>query len=438
MIFTAHQRPDTAQEFYRDIKSRARGLGRDPAHVLVMPGVSPFVGRTEADARAKYDRLTSLILAEDGIALLNGLTGGTLDLTGHDLDGPLPPAPPTEGMKSRHAQIRQIADENYFSICKLYQWVASARGHFTVIGTPRNYRRYPARMVRERSRRWLQHPAAVAADGFDRFCRSGDPRPATSWAVPHRLRGQDPARKPWLAGPDQPLGCDPSGACGGVSHDLQSLDPPLRGPVQVPSGAALPRRRATAARRLVARYGLLLAFLLLWQTASSLAWVNPTIFPPLDAIVGALWNALADGSLLDDSAISLQRAGIALVAAVGLGIPLGLLMGQIPVVERALGPILQLFRQTSALHPVFILLLLGLGETSKVFVIFWATLFPILLATIGSVKAVDRKLLEMARSFGAGQLAVFGRVILPAALPAIFVGLRLSACPCRPPPHSCC
>ena len=136
VIFTAHQKLDTAQEFYRDIKSRARGLGRNPDHILVMPGVSPFVGRTEAEARAKYDRLTSLILEEDGIALIKGLTGGTLDLTGVDLDGPLPPVEPTEGMKSRQALIRQIADENGFTIRQLYQHVASARGHFTVVGTP--------------------------------------------------------------------------------------------------------------------------------------------------------------------------------------------------------------------------------------------------------------------------------------------------------------
>jgi len=135
VIFTAHQRLDTAQEFYRDIKSRAAALGRDPAHILVMPGVSPFVGRTEAEAREKYDRLTALIQPEDGVALLNQLTGGTLDLRGYDLDGPLPPAPPTEGMKSRQALIRQIADENGFSIRQLYQWVASARGHFTVVGS---------------------------------------------------------------------------------------------------------------------------------------------------------------------------------------------------------------------------------------------------------------------------------------------------------------
>ncbi len=85
VIFTAHQKLDTAQEFYRDIKARARGLGRNPDHILIMPGVSPFVGRTEAEAREKYDRLTSLILEEDGIALIKGLTGGTLDLTGWTL-----------------------------------------------------------------------------------------------------------------------------------------------------------------------------------------------------------------------------------------------------------------------------------------------------------------------------------------------------------------
>ncbi len=136
VIFTAHQKLDTAQEFYRDIKARARGLGRNPDHILIMPGVSPFIGRTEAEAREKYDRLTGLILEEDGIALIKGLTGGTLDLTGTDLDGPLPPVAPTEGMKSRQALIRQIADENGFTIRQLYQHVASARGHFTVVGTP--------------------------------------------------------------------------------------------------------------------------------------------------------------------------------------------------------------------------------------------------------------------------------------------------------------
>ncbi len=177
-----------------------------------------------------------------------------------------------------------------------------------------------------------------------------------------------------------------------------------------------------------ARYGLVIAFLVIWQASAKLGWVNASVFPPLDEILSALWNALASGAILDDIAISLQRSGIAFVAAVGLGIPLGLFMGQVRAVERALDPLLQFFRQTSALalYPVFILLL-GLGEASKVFVIFWATLFPILLSTIGGVKEVDKKLIEMARTYGAGSLQIFRRVVLPASVPSIFVGLRLSA-----------
>ena len=156
VIFTAHQHIETAQEFYRDIKSRARGLGRNPDHVLIMPGVSPFVGRTLDEAKEKYERLTSLILEEDGLALIKGLTGGELDLTGADLDGPLPPAPPTEGMKSRQTLIRQIADENNFTIRQLYQWVASARGHFTIVGTPAT--------IADTLQEWFENEAA---DGFN-------------------------------------------------------------------------------------------------------------------------------------------------------------------------------------------------------------------------------------------------------------------------------
>lgn len=203
---------------------------------------------------------------------------------------------------------------------------------------------------------------------------------------------------------------------------------PRAGPAKAAPGAALWRRGGEIGRDAVARYAVIFVFLALWQAAATLAWVNPSILPPLDVIVVAVWKALASGRLVGDIAISLQRSGIAFGAAVVIGIPLGLLMGQIRSVERALDPILQLFRQTSALaiYPVFILFL-GLGETSKVAVIFWATLFPLLVATIGGVKEVDGKLIEMARTFGGTQLTVFRRVVLPASVPAIFVGLRLSA-----------
>lgn len=193
-------------------------------------------------------------------------------------------------------------------------------------------------------------------------------------------------------------------------------------------GAEVVRWSGRATADFLSRYGLLLGFLALWQVASVAGWLNPAVFPPLDAIFAALWKGLAGGSLLDDIAISLQRSGTAFAAAVIVAIPLGLFMGQVRAVEKALDPILQVFRQTSALalYPVFILLL-GLGEASKVFVIFWATLFPLLLNTIGGVKEVDPKLIEMARVYGASRLTVFRRVVLPGAVPSIFVGLRLSA-----------
>jgi sulfonate transport system permease protein len=196
-------------------------------------------------------------------------------------------------------------------------------------------------------------------------------------------------------------------------------------PLQSPELLARATRAGKAAAR---RWGVLLAFLALWQLASTLGLVNAAIFPPLTEILAALWTALASGKLLPDIAISLQRSGLAFGFAVALGVPLGLVMGRFRAIETALDPILQLFRQTSALalYPVFILFL-GLGETSKVFVIFWATLFPILLATISGVKSVDPKLIEMARIYGASGLTTFARVILPAAVPQIFVGLRLSA-----------
>lgn len=211
---------------------------------------------------------------------------------------------------------------------------------------------------------------------------------------------------------------------------LQSTDSPVLAPRlrrAIPPRAML-ARTGKGARALLARYGLLAGFLALWQAGSTSGWINATVFPPLDLIVAALWTGVTSGALIDDIAISLQRSGLAFGGAVALGIPLGLFMGQTRAVERALDPILQFFRQTSALalYPVFILLL-GLGEASKVFVIFWATLFPVLLATIGGVKEVDRKLIEMARTYGASRTTVFARVVLPASVPSIFVGLRLSA-----------
>ena len=185
---------------------------------------------------------------------------------------------------------------------------------------------------------------------------------------------------------------------------------------------------ATAAVKWSRRYGAVVIFLLAWQLASQSELVDPSVIPPFTTVVAAIVDGFADGKLLDNMLVSLGRSGLAFGLASGLAIPLGLLMGSFRRFEELVDSLLQLFRQTAALaiYPIFILLL-GLGETSKIAIIWWAAFFPVLLNTISGVKLVDRRLIEMARVFGASRAAVFRRVVLPAATPAIFVGLRLSA-----------
>ncbi|HEV2098241.1 MAG TPA: ABC transporter permease [Stellaceae bacterium] len=176
------------------------------------------------------------------------------------------------------------------------------------------------------------------------------------------------------------------------------------------------------------RYGAVAAFFLAWQLASQFDLVDSSVIPPFTAVIAAIVDGFASGKLIDAMLVSLGRAGIAFGIAVGTAIPLGLFMGSFRHFEDVVDSLLQLFRQTAALaiYPIFILLL-GLGETSKIAIIGWAAFFPVLLNTISGVKLVDRKLIEMARIFGASRAQVFRRVVLPAATPAIFVGLRVSA-----------
>jgi sulfonate transport system permease protein len=192
--------------------------------------------------------------------------------------------------------------------------------------------------------------------------------------------------------------------------------------------AAARRKAARTLGQFCWRYGAILLFVLAWQLASQIALVDPAVVPPFTTVIGAMAHGFIDGTLLHNMLVSLRRSGIAFGIAVSLAIPLGLLMGSFRRFEDAVDSLLQLFRQTSALaiYPIFILML-GLGETSKVMIIFWAAFFPILLNTISGVKLVDHRLIEMARVYGASRGEVFKRVVLPAATPAIFVGLRLSA-----------
>jgi alkanesulfonate monooxygenase len=155
VIFTAQQTLEEAQAFYRDVKGRLGRYGRHADQLKIMPGVFPVVGRTEEEAQAKYQQLQDLILPEVGLSLVAGLVGG-IDLSGYDLDAPVPELPGTENMKSRQALLLSIAKQHNFTLRQLYLWVAGARGHWTIIGTPEQ--------IVDQLQAWFENEAA---DGFN-------------------------------------------------------------------------------------------------------------------------------------------------------------------------------------------------------------------------------------------------------------------------------
>jgi NitT/TauT family transport system permease protein len=112
---------------------------------------------------------------------------------------------------------------------------------------------------------------------------------------------------------------------------------------------------------------------------------------------------------------------------VAIAVPLGLLLGWYRPVSELLTPVLELARNTAplALMPVFVLIL-GLGETSKITIILYSCTWPILLNTISGVRTVDPLLIKSARSLGLSSPRLFQKVILPAAVPTIFTGIRLA------------
>lgn len=134
VVFTAQQTLADAVAFYADLKGRLARYGRAPDDLKIMPGVFPVVGRSESEAREKFEALQSLIDPVVGLALVSGLTG--VNLSGYPLDGPIPELQATNGSKSRQALMLDLARREQLTIRQLYQRVAGARGHWQVIGTP--------------------------------------------------------------------------------------------------------------------------------------------------------------------------------------------------------------------------------------------------------------------------------------------------------------
>ena len=133
LIYTAQASKDPAIAFYRSVKQHGQAAGRDPDAMLVMPGVMPVLGRTRAEAQGHFDQMQELVHDKLGLPMLRASFG---DLTGADLDGPVPdPLADINGVRSNHEAMLRVARERNLSIRQLFRYLAGASGHNVVVGT---------------------------------------------------------------------------------------------------------------------------------------------------------------------------------------------------------------------------------------------------------------------------------------------------------------
>lgn len=189
-------------------------------------------------------------------------------------------------------------------------------------------------------------------------------------------------------------------------------------------GVSVRRTRALTLGRSLAG---LLTLALVWETAPRIGLVDAYFIPPLHVVLQTWWEMVTSGELWRHVSASLVRSAIGFGLAIVLAIPLGAAIAWYRPVREFSTPVLEIFRNTAALAilPVF-MLLLGIGDTSKVAIVLYACFFPILLSTISGVASVDVQLLRTARVLGLSPVETFRKVVFPAAVPTIFTGIRIS------------
>jgi NitT/TauT family transport system permease protein len=172
---------------------------------------------------------------------------------------------------------------------------------------------------------------------------------------------------------------------------------------------------------------LLATLLLLAVWHYSVVWTATKVFPsPL-----AVWKGLAGLAqkhvLWADIGDSLRRVALGFGAAVVVGVPLGLILGWYPALNQVLNPTLQILRPISPIAWIPIaIIFFGIGDRAAVFLIFLSAVFPILVACVNGVSRVPVIFRRAGHNFGLSNFQLLTRVVFPAALPQILIGLRIA------------
>jgi len=151
------------------------------------------------------------------------------------------------------------------------------------------------------------------------------------------------------------------------------------------------------------------------------------IFPTPWQVVTGTVELIRDGTLFEHITASLLRVGAGFLIATAVALPLGLWMGRVTMVYRTLNPVFQILRPISPIAWIPIAILwFGIGDASPVFLIFISTVFPLVVQTATGVHSIEPRFLQAAENFGVPRWKLYLRVIWPAALPQVIVGMRIS------------
>jgi len=165
--------------------------------------------------------------------------------------------------------------------------------------------------------------------------------------------------------------------------------------------------------------------ILAWHLASVSGYIKPYLLPPPSTVVTTLWEITLNGVLFKHVQASVTRWAVGFVLGGGLGLLLGSWVGLSRGAERTLDTSVQMLRTVPflAMAPLLIIWL-GLDEAPKITLVGLAAFFPLYINTFAGIRNVDRKLIEVGRVYQLSSPEMLRRVIIPAALPAVFTGVR--------------
>lgn len=170
-------------------------------------------------------------------------------------------------------------------------------------------------------------------------------------------------------------------------------------------------------------------FLILWEVAPKVGLVDAQFIPSISKILATFQSMIPEGKLPIHVFLSLRRALLGFGAAILIALPLGFMLGGwFKRFEEYLSPLLGVLSKINpfSMFPIFILFF-GIGELTKVVIILWVCIWPILFGTINGVRNIDPLLIKAALAMGTSKVGLFRKVVLMGAAPNIFAGIKQGA-----------